>query len=91
MHRDAVLEQPKGVSILAKTDICANQCMYRAGRLFSVQGHPEFTEEIVREILDIRRDAHIVTEELYQDGIDRAANAHNGVAVAQAFLRFLHG
>lgn len=89
MHRDAVLTFPPGVTQLARTNVCANQAMYVPGRLISVQGHPEFTEEMVREILDMRKYGGIVTNDIYEDGINRVANKQDGVAVAQAFLRFL--
>ncbi|KAJ8119302.1 hypothetical protein ONZ43_g3721 [Nemania bipapillata] len=91
MHRDAVLSFPPGVVQLAKTDVCDNQAMYVPGRLISVQGHPEFTEEMVREILTSRKYGGVISDDLYQDGISRVGNKQDGVAVAQAFLRFLHG
>ncbi|KAI0873568.1 putative class I glutamine amidotransferase [Hypoxylon argillaceum] len=91
MHRDAVLSFPPGVVQLAKTDICANQAMYVPGRFISVQGHPEFTEDMVRELLNMRKYGGIIADEIYQDGMNRVGNKQDGVAVAQAFLRFLHG
>ncbi|KAI1181447.1 putative class I glutamine amidotransferase [Nemania serpens] len=90
MHRDAVLSFPPGVHQLARTDVCANQAMYVPGRLISVQGHPEFTEEMVRELLNMRKYGGIIGDDVYQDGMDRVADKQDGVAVAQAFLRFLH-
>ncbi|KAI1367633.1 putative class I glutamine amidotransferase [Xylaria arbuscula] len=90
MHRDAVLSFPPGVIQLARTEVCANQAMYIPGRMISVQGHPEFTEDMVREILEMRKYGGIVTDGTYQDGMDRVANKQDGVEVAQAFLRFLH-
>ncbi|KAI0204795.1 putative class I glutamine amidotransferase [Astrocystis sublimbata] len=90
MHRDAVLNFPPGVVQLARTNVCANQAMYIPGRMISVQGHPEFTEEMVREILDMRKYGGIVGDDIYEDGVGRVANKQDGVAVAQAFLRFLH-
>ncbi|KAI0097386.1 putative class I glutamine amidotransferase [Nemania sp. FL0031] len=91
MHRDAVLSFPPGVIQLARTDVCANQAMYVPGRLISVQGHPEFTEDMVRELLNMRKYGGIITDDVYQDGMNRVADKQDGVAVAQAFLRFLHG
>ncbi|KAK5625386.1 hypothetical protein RRF57_001102 [Xylaria bambusicola] len=90
MHRDAVLSFPPGVIQLAHTGVCANQAMYIPGRMISVQGHPEFTEEMVREILEMRKYGGIVTDGTYQDGMNRVANKQDGVEVARAFLRFLH-
>lgn len=89
MHRDAVLTFPPGVVQLARTDVCANQGMYIPGRMMSVQGHPEFTEEMVREILDMRKYGGILGDDIYQDGISRVAGKQDGVKVAQVFLRFL--
>ncbi|KAI8628175.1 putative class I glutamine amidotransferase [Xylariaceae sp. FL1651] len=90
MHRDAVLSFPPGVVQLARTDVCANQAMYIPQRMISVQGHPEFTEEMVREILELRKYGGILTDNVYQDGVSRVADKQDGVAVAQVFLRFLH-
>ncbi|KAI1339477.1 putative class I glutamine amidotransferase [Xylariaceae sp. FL0016] len=89
MHRDAVLSNPPGVQILASTDICPNQAMYIPGRMISVQGHPEFTEEMVREILEMRKYGGILGDDIYEDGMSRVADKQDGVAVAQVFMRFL--
>jgi hypothetical protein len=63
--------------------------MYVPRRLISVQGHPEFTEEMVREILELRKYGGILGDDIYNDGISRVSNKQDGIAVAQAFLRFL--
>ncbi|KAI1813186.1 putative class I glutamine amidotransferase [Poronia punctata] len=89
MHRDAVLTFPPGVIQLARTEVCANQAMYMPRRMISVQGHPEFTEEMVREILELRKYGGILGDDIYNDGISRVAKKQDGVAVARIFLRFL--
>ncbi|KAI0469595.1 putative class I glutamine amidotransferase [Xylaria cf. heliscus] len=91
MHRDAVLSFPPGVVQLARTSVCANQGMYIPGRMISLQGHPEFTEEMVREILEVRRHGGFASDAVYLGGVSRVGNKHDGVAVAQALIRFLHG
>lgn len=63
--------------------------MYLARKLITVQGHPEFDSEIVSEILDRRKKLGIFSEEAYNDAFSRATNAHDGVTVGAAFLRFL--
>lgn len=63
--------------------------MHIPKRLITVQGHPEFTEDMVREILEMRRYGGILGEDVFEDGMRRVANKHDGVAVARAFLRFL--
>lgn len=63
--------------------------MYAAGRLISVQGHPEFTGKIVQEILETRHDQKIFNDELFADAEGRVNNAHDGVLIAAGFLRFM--
>ncbi|KAL7627320.1 hypothetical protein AAE478_001512 [Parahypoxylon ruwenzoriense] len=89
MHRDVVFSYPPGAVPLARTELCPVQAMYIPRRLITVQGHPEFTEDIVREILEMRRYGGILSENIFEDGMRRVANKHDGVAVARAFLRFL--
>ncbi|CAK7240771.1 MAG: hypothetical protein STHCBS139747_002218 [Sporothrix thermara] len=91
MHRDAVLEYPAGAIPLASTDTCAVQGMLLPGRAVTVQGHPEFTGTIVREILEARHATGIFDDSIYQNGIDVVDDAHDGEAIARAFLRFARG
>lgn len=89
MHRDAVFSYPAGAVPLADTDVCPVQGMLVPGKVITVQGHPEFTEGIVREILESRHDSKIISDELYKSGIDRVANEHDGLTIARAFLKFM--
>jgi len=89
MHRDAVFSYPAHAIPLAETKACPVQGMLIPGQVVTVQGHPEFTEEIVREILEMRHEAGILTDEIYESGMDRVANEHDGVAIAKAFLGFM--
>ncbi|OAX79779.1 hypothetical protein ACJ72_05899 [Emergomyces africanus] len=69
--------------------VCQVQGMYAPGRFISVQGHPEFTKDIVAEILDVRRDAGVFPSGLYEGGIASVGNDHDGLVVGKAFLEFL--
>jgi GMP synthase-like glutamine amidotransferase len=89
MHRDAVFEYPPGVEELAYTQGCKVQGMYIAKRLITVQGHPEFNNEIVRELLTVRHELGIFDDETFSDAMSRVDKDQDGVVVAQAFLRFL--
>jgi len=89
MHRDAVYEYPPEVEQLAYTDKCSVQSMYIQKRLITVQGHPEFNQEIVTEILKTRHAAGIFDDATFEDALGRADKYQDGVVVAQAFLRFL--
>ncbi|KAH8809106.1 class I glutamine amidotransferase-like protein [Xylogone sp. PMI_703] len=89
MHRDAVYSYPEGVEALAYTEKCPVQGMYLAKKLITVQGHPEFTEQIVREILTARHESGIFDKPAFEEAISRVENPHDGVVVAKAFLKFL--
>jgi hypothetical protein len=103
MHRDVVLAPlPDGAENLGSTDKCAVQGMISrsssspspssaaaAAQYISVQGHPEFTEEIVAEILTVRREAGIFTEDEFTDMMARSGKRQDGLVVAMAFLRFV--
>lgn len=89
MHRDIVYEYPEGTEELAYTDKCAVQGMYIAKRFITVQGHPEFTEDIVRELLIARHGSGIFDDEMFKDAMGRVDKSQDGVLVAQAFLKFL--
>jgi GMP synthase-like glutamine amidotransferase len=89
MHRDVVHEYPKGAEKLGGSPRCLVQGMYAKGKYITVQGHPEFTKDIVSELVTARHSQGIFNDEQYRDAMDRVGNHHDGVAVAKGFLRFL--
>lgn len=86
MHQDEISGMPPGVQLLASTAKCGNQGMYQKGRLISIQGHPEYTAEIVECSLHARRD--ILAPGDYEDGLRRLKDHDDGVVIVKAFLRF---
>lgn len=89
MHRDAVADFPAGSEPLARTDLCPVQGMYVPGRYITVQGHPEFTAEIVSEILRVRHAAGIFPDDVFDEAMRRAVLEQDGVKIAVAFLTFM--
>jgi GMP synthase-like glutamine amidotransferase len=89
MHRDIVFSIPQGIESLAHSPVCSVQGMYASKRLLTVQGHPEFTQEIMEEILDTRHKTGIFDDEAYETHMKKVALEHDGVAVGRAFLRFM--
>lgn len=91
MHRDIVTSYPPGAEPLGDTDVCDTQGMLLPGRAITVQGHPEFTEGIVSEILGLRVQTKIISDDVYRSGMARVKDDHDGVRIARAFLRFIRG
>ncbi|MBM3755461.1 MAG: type 1 glutamine amidotransferase [Acidobacteria bacterium] len=63
--QDQVEVLPPGAKVLASNDHC-EVAMFRVGTLLGIQGHPEFTPEFVRPILESRR------ERIGSEHVDRA-------------------
>ena len=89
MHLDAVYEWPEGVEHLGSSPACEVQGMYIKNRIFTLQGHPEFDVQIIREILETRHKQGVFQGEFYSSAMERAGNHHDGIAVSKAFLEFL--
>lgn len=94
MHKDIVLPPlPAGIENLGENSVCALQGMIddEKKRFISVQAHPEFTREIVTEMLTVRKGLGIFTEEEYEDMMSRVGDDHDGVEVMRAMLKFVRG
>ena len=89
MHKDEVLEAPPGAEILGRTKLCAIHGMYKEGKLFTVQGHPEYNSTIVSEVLEARLKAGVFSQEQYDEAKSRLYDTHDGLVVAAEILRFL--
>ncbi|KIW60832.1 hypothetical protein PV05_01018 [Exophiala xenobiotica] len=89
MHRDCVFYYPEGVEELGSSPVCKVQGMYSPKRLMTVQGHPEFNKDIMREIVDTRHATGIFDDKAYEEHEKKVDLPHDGLIVSQAFLRFL--
>ena len=89
MHRDCVFNYPEGVEELGYSPVCKVQGMYSPKRLMTVQGHPEFNQEIMTEIINTRHATGIFDDKAYDTHIKKAELPHDGLVVSQAFLKFL--
>jgi GMP synthase-like glutamine amidotransferase len=96
MHRDHVPGPPPAFHLLASTDVSANQGMVRFAykapapapneplppvHVLTVQGHPEFTREIVRAIVDARAAAGVIDARTAAQARKRADWRNDGPTV----------
>lgn len=89
MHRDVVFDVPSGLQNVGSSPRCAVQGFYMPGRLVSVQGHPEFNEDIITKIIRMRRSQHIFDGDVADDGLARAPLKHDGLSISIVFWEFL--
>lgn len=53
-HQDQVTDLPPGATVVGSNDFCANAALVYGDRAFSVQPHPEFDNDFVQGLIDLR-------------------------------------
>lgn len=91
MHRDAVVEVPPNIDVIASSRSCKVQMMFQPGRIFTIQGHPEFNSRISKSWLDQRYKEGLVEQELYAYALTMLNLEHDGLEILQAMRKFLLG
>ncbi|PCI07062.1 GMP synthase [bacterium] len=86
-HKDQVQELPEGGTLLASTESCPMAMTSIGNHILSFQGHPEFSKEYARALLDMRRE--IFGESVYQAAVDSLQQRDNSEQVANWILEFI--
>lgn len=89
MHQDAVLSMPDACENLGSSERCGIQGLYRKASVFTTQAHPEFTEDVMQDLLDSRHESGVFDDDLYRDASARSGKEHDGLRVARAIWTFL--
>ncbi|ANB11157.1 putative amidotransferase [Sugiyamaella lignohabitans] len=89
MHRDIVPDLPINTELLFSNDICYNQGFYRKDSILTVQGHPEFNEDIINKIVDVRADTGVISPELANDARNRSGDRNDGPGLAKVMVKFI--
>jgi len=63
MHQDQVVEVPPEAKVDGTADYCSNALLTYKGNAMSIQPHPEFTPEFIRDLLHMRRGKTIPVEQ----------------------------
>lgn len=88
MHRDIVFEVPAMFQDIGHSPVCQVQGFYLPGRVLSVQGHPEFDQFVVSQLIQRRHDQGIFSDVMRDDGLHRSGLPHDGALVASAICKF---
>ncbi|ETX30051.1 type 1 glutamine amidotransferase [Roseivivax isoporae] len=87
-HQDQVTAAPEGAEVVASSDFCANAALLYAGRAYSVQPHPEFTDAFTRDLID-SRGRGTVPDALLDAARARLGQSTGAAAVGDQLARFL--
>lgn len=86
-HQDQVIDLPDGAEIVAGDDFCPFAGFAIDDRIFTLQGHPEFDEGYVHELLAIR--GSDMDDTVRQTASDSLSLGHDGLLAGEWMLRFL--
>jgi GMP synthase-like glutamine amidotransferase len=92
-HQDQVVKLAEGATVLAGSDFCENAVCQIGDQILTFQGHPEFTPEYSREIMEFRRE--LFGEDVYHSGVASISgdqkDDQEGDRVAKWIVKFLQG
>lgn len=91
-HQDVVqLPDDPEIQIIGSTTLCSNQGMYHSSKMiFTVQGHPEFTDDFSRSLLLIMVHEGKISHDKYIKALKLFSKTTNhGEIIGQAMARFL--
>ncbi|XDZ67095.1 gamma-glutamyl-gamma-aminobutyrate hydrolase family protein [Alphaproteobacteria bacterium LSUCC0684] len=87
MHQDQVIKAPEGAQVFAGDAFCPIGGFTIGDTVLCLQGHPEFTPELVGAILDIRKD--IIASDRITEGRESLQLPHNGHQIGIGIARFI--
>ena len=86
-HKDQVTEVPRDATVIASSEFCPVAGMILGDHILTFQGHPEFTRDYSRDLMNMRRD--ILGEDVFTSGIASLDDTPHGDTVSNWVVRFL--
>ncbi|HCK76079.1 MAG TPA: GMP synthase [Gammaproteobacteria bacterium] len=86
-HQEQVIELPDNAELIASSDFC-NYSMFSVGRyMLGIQGHPEFTADYSRALMESRRT--IIPADRIAEGLDSLIKPVNGAMTFKWIVDFI--
>ncbi|MFQ1751341.1 glutamine amidotransferase-related protein [Aeromonas veronii] len=86
-HQDQVALLPPGATRLAGNDFCPNFMFLQGNNIVAIQGHPEFSVEYNRALIERRRG--LLPDERYQSSLSSLKGEVDSATMMQWLLQFL--
>ncbi len=88
-HQDQVTTMPPGAEVLAASDFCPYSVFRMGGHIFSIQGHPEFSQAFVEALLDQRTE--IIPPDVWRVAKNNVNDENDSKLCAQWLAEFFTG
>lgn len=90
-HQDQVMVVPQDAVVLAGSDFCPNGMLAYGDDAISLQLHPEFAPDYSKALIEARRRAGRLPDDLATDAIDSLDRPDDHARIAGWIERFLQG
>lgn len=90
VHRDHVASVPEGAEILASTSKTGIQVFRIKNQVLGIQGHPEFFNDIVADLVKRREKAGIISQKLGFEALDSLVNDPDRAHWVKWLRKFLY-
>ncbi len=87
-HQDQVMDLPADARVIASNDFCQFAGLVYGDRAYTIQPHPEFTNPIMAEYVELRRDPAIYDDAMMGRAIANAATPNNADVLARDIAAF---
>lgn len=88
-HQDQVTQLPQGAELIAGSDFCENSMFQLGENILTIQGHPEFSKEYARAMM--QRRAEQIGEKKLSEAIDSLQKPVDDLIITKWLLAFLAG
>ena len=90
MHQDQVVKKPSEATVTASSKYCENAAFIYKGKAMSIQPHPEFTREFIKELIE-QRSGTVIPADQAEPGLkslDKAIDSPRfALEIAEFFKR----
>ncbi|MEC3860005.1 type 1 glutamine amidotransferase [Mesobacterium sp. TK19101] len=86
-HQDQVITPPEGAEVVASNDFCRYAALLYPGHAYTVQPHPEFGDEFISSLIDLRGKG-VVPDDRLQAARDALGTPLDSRVLADQFARF---
>lgn len=88
-HQDQVVEVPEGAQVIGSNEFCANAALVYGDNILTIQPHPEFTAEILSDIINLRGKG-VVPDSLLHEASSRLDAPTDSQAFADRMAQFFN-